>query len=143
MVASCRSLAAGPEGSARRIRIPASIVAFLVDCRAKQQLLAWVVSTNLDRGLVFPRDDGGMKRPSTVTGGFTRLCAALKIEDGHRHCLRLAFATEMLRAGEPVKVVSEVLGHANAATTQALSSQDYSGFATTVICAGGDGRLDT
>jgi integrase len=109
--------AAKTDASVRRVRIPESIVEFLRDHRAKQRQLAGAVSTYRDRGFVFPRDDGEMKRPSTVTDGFSRLCVALEIEGGHFHCLRHTFATEMLRAGVPVKVVSEMLGHASVATT--------------------------
>jgi len=99
------------NASVRRIRIPESVATLLADHRDKQRLLARAVSTYRDADLVFPRDDGAMKRPSVVTGQFKRLCVALGIEDGHFHCLRHTFATEMLRAGVPVKVVSEMLGH--------------------------------
>jgi integrase len=105
------------DAAVRRIRIPESIVAFLTDHRAKQRQLYRAVSAYRDRGLVFPSEDGSPKRPSTVTTGFARLCRTLEIGDAHFHCLRHTFATEMLRAGVPVKVVSEMLGHASVATT--------------------------
>ncbi len=105
------------EAAVRRVRIPGSIVSFLVEHRAKQRQLYAAVSTWHDRGLVFPADDGRPRRPSTLTAAFARLCRALEIPDGHFHCLRHTFATEMLRAGVPVKVVSEMLGHANPSTT--------------------------
>lgn len=101
----------------RRVRIPESIVDFLGDHRAKQRQLYRAVSTYDDRGFVFPADDGRPRRPSTVTCAFARLCRALEIPDAHFHCLRHTFATEMLRAGVQVKVVSEMLGHASVATT--------------------------
>jgi len=109
--------AAKTDASVRRVRIPESLVAFLTDHRAKQRQLARALSTYCDHGFVFPRENGEMKRPSTVTNAFAGLCGALKIEGGHFHCLRHTFATEMLRAGVPVKVVSEMLGHASVATT--------------------------
>jgi integrase len=105
------------DASIRRIRIPEGVSGFLADHRAKQKVLARAVSTYKDQDLVFPREDGRMKRPSVVTGQFKRLCVALEIEDGHFHCLRHTFATEMLRAGVPVKVVSEMLGHKSIAIT--------------------------
>ena len=105
------------EASMRRVRIPDSVAAFLADHRQKQRILARAVSTYRDHGLVFPRDDGDMKRPSVVTGQFKELCVAVGLSDGHFHCLRHTFATEMLRAGVPVKVVSEMLGHRTIAIT--------------------------
>ena len=105
------------DASIRRIRIPEGVASFLTDHRAKQKVLARAVSTYKDQDLVFPREDGRMKRPSVVTGQFKRLCVALEISDGHFHCLRHTFATEMLRAGVPVKVVSEMLGHKSIAIT--------------------------
>ena len=105
------------DASIRRIRIPEGVSRFLTDHRAKQKVLARAVSTYKDQDLVFPREDGRMKRPSVVTGQFKRLCVALEIRDGHFHCLRHTFATEMLRAGVPVKVVSEMLGHKSIAIT--------------------------
>lgn len=103
--------------SVRSLRIPDNVVSFLEDHRAKQRQLAGAVSTYRDRGFLFPRDDGDARRPSTVTAAFAKLCGALKIEDAHFHCLRHTFATEMLRAGVPLKVVSEMLGHASPSTT--------------------------
>jgi integrase len=105
------------DASVRRVRIPENVVAFLADHRVKQRQLADAVSTYRDHGLVFPRDDGNPRRPSSVTAAFAGVCQALEIEEGHFHCLRHTFATEMLRAGVPVKVVSEMLGHASVATT--------------------------
>ena len=105
------------DASIRRVRIPEGVSSFLADHRAKQKVLAKAVSTYKDQDLVFPREDGRMKRPSVVTGQFKRLCVALEIEDGLFHCLRHTFATEMLRAGVPVKVVSEMLGHKSIAIT--------------------------
>ena len=105
------------DASVRRVRIPERIGEFLAEHRAKQKVLCRAISTYADNGLVFPNERGGMKRPSVVTGQFKRVCVRLSIADGHFHCLRHTFATEMLRAGVPVKVVSEMLGHASVATT--------------------------
>jgi integrase len=103
--------------SVRVVRVPASICSFLSEHRDKQRMLAGAVSTYRDAGLVFAREDGSIKRPSVVTNQFGRICERLGIEDAHFHCLRHTFATEMLRAGVNVKVVSEMLGHASVSTT--------------------------
>ena len=127
LLAVCRSLqessvglVAGPtktDASVRRVRIPQNVCAMLARQRTAQRRIAAAVSTWHDHGMVFPRDDGRPRRPSSLTAAFARLCRSLSIADGHFHCLRHTFATEMLRAGVPVKVVSEMLGHANPATT--------------------------
>lgn len=105
------------DAAVRRVRIPESVASLLADHREKQRQLYAAVSSYRDQGLVFCAEDGRPKRPSTVTAGFARLCRSLSIEDAHFHCLRHTFATEMLGAGVPVKVVSEMLGHASPATT--------------------------
>lgn len=104
----------------RQIRIPDNVVAFLREHHARQDEIRRSFSTYVDRGYVFPRINGEEKRPSTVTQGFARLCEQLKFQDVHFHCLRHTHATELLRAGVPVKVVSERLGHANPATTLSI-----------------------
>jgi integrase len=123
----------------RQVRIPDSVVAFLEAHKATQDELRKAVSTYRDRGLVFPCTNGEARRPSTVTRAFARLCDGVKIEGVHFHCLRHTHATELLRAGVPVKVVSERLGHASVSTTLNIYAhvlpdmQDDAAKATDVI----------
>lgn len=102
--------------SSRSVRIPPTVCEHLADHREKLRLLR-AISTWKDHGLVFPNDRGGVKRPSVITGQFHRVCSYCGITDGTFHMLRHTFATEMLVAGVPVKVVSEMLGHASVAVT--------------------------
>ena len=107
------------EHARRQVRVPETIVEFLKGHKEEQEEERRNISTYEDRGLVFPRSNGSPKRPSAVTRDFGRLCAKLEIAGVHFHCLRHTHATELLRAGVPVKVVSERLGHASITTTLA------------------------
>jgi integrase len=73
-----------------------------------------------DRGLVFTREDGTPLRPTQLTRMFARLAREAGLPNLTLHGLRHTYATASLRAGIPVKVVSERLGHANTAITSDL-----------------------
>ncbi len=70
-----------------------------------------------DDGLVFTRPDGDPIHPDAISQAFERLAR----DSGQRrirlHDLRHTHATILLKAGVPVKVVSERLGHASPAFT--------------------------
>ena len=70
-----------------------------------------------DHGLVFTREDGTPLRPTQLTRMFARLAREAGLPDLTLHGLRHTYATASLRAGIPVKVVSERLGHASTAIT--------------------------
>lgn len=65
------------------------------------------------KGLVFGGPDGGPIHPEYVTRAFDRLVAKHGMRRIRFHDLRHTHATLLLRAGLPVKVVSERLGHAS------------------------------
>src|SRR5690606_41326552 len=65
------------------------------------------------KGLVFTGPDGGPIHPEYVTRAFDRLVAKHGMPRIRFHDLRHTHATLLLRAGVPVKVVSERLGHAS------------------------------
>lgn len=65
------------------------------------------------KGLVFAGPDGGPIHPEYVTRAFDRLVAKHGMPRIRFHDLRHTHATLLLRAGVPVKVVSERLGHAS------------------------------
>ena len=70
-----------------------------------------------DHDLVFPRPDGMPTHPDGFSQTFDRAVARLDLPVISLHDLRHTHATLLLRAGVPVKVVSERLGHANPAFT--------------------------
>jgi integrase len=130
---------AGPPktGRTRVIRVPASTIAHLRQHKAMQnETRLFLSATWQDEDLVFPRPTGGLRRPTEVSRAFDRICAppeapserpaGVKVWpktrpriglDASFHDLRHTHATDLLRAGVPVKVVSERLGHASVSTT--------------------------
>lgn len=69
-------------------------------------------------GLVFPNASGGVMIPHNLAKrGFKRLIRKAGLPDFHFHCLRHTAATSLLSRGVNVKVVSEMLGHADVSIT--------------------------
>jgi integrase len=68
-------------------------------------------------GYVFTREDGNPYHPDVVSGAFESRVAKTKLPRIRLHDLRHTHATIALSAGTHPKVVSERLGHANAAFT--------------------------
>ena len=74
----------------------------------------------VDHDLVFPRPDGTPTHPDAFSQTFDRAVTRLGLPVISLHDLRHTHATLLLRAGVPVKVVSERLGHANPAFTMTV-----------------------
>ena len=70
-----------------------------------------------DHDLVIASPDGSQVNPDYFSQCFDRLIAQTGTKRIRFHDLRHTHATILLKAGVPVKVVSERLGHANAAFT--------------------------
>jgi integrase len=70
-----------------------------------------------DNDLVFARPDGTPTNPDAFSQSFDRLVARCVLPRIRLHDLRHSHASILLKAGVPVKVVSERLGHANPAFT--------------------------
>jgi integrase len=109
----------GKTSSSRRtIHLPATTVAALRRHRKDQterRLLlgqAWQ-----EHDVVCDRGDGTPIDPQSFTYAFRRLAARVGLPGVRLHDMRHGFATELLRRGVPVKVVSEALGHSRAAIT--------------------------
>jgi integrase len=73
-----------------------------------------------DDDLVFTKDDGLLIHPDAFSQTFDRKVAKLAVPTISLHDLRHTHATLLLKAGVPVKVVSERLGHASAAFTMTV-----------------------
>jgi integrase len=107
--------------SKRTISLDAGTVAALRTHRARQateRLAAGPLWQ--DSGAVFTMEDG---RP-VATDYLTRLFGRRVVEAGLSvttlHGLRHAYATMLLRAGEPIRVVSQRIGHATPNVTLAV-----------------------
>jgi integrase len=70
-----------------------------------------------DSGRVFTREDGTALRPAWISTRFDTLAARAGLPPITLHGLRHGAATMLLAAGQPPKVVSEILGHSTVAFT--------------------------
>jgi len=70
-----------------------------------------------DQGLVFCKEDGTPIHPHTFSQAFERLIASTSLPRIRLHDLRHTHATIAVKAGVPVKVISERLGHETPAFT--------------------------
>ena len=82
----------------------------------------------LDSGLVFRREDGSLIHPDRLSQLFDKFVRKSGIRRIKFHGLRHTHATLMLKAGVPVKVVSERLGHADPAFTLRVYQHVQSGM---------------
>lgn len=89
---------------------------------AQAQLRLLQGETYHDHDLVFPRDDGSVRRPSNFSKAFACLLEKTGLPKVRPHDLRHGHASHLLRAGVPVKVVSERLGHSTTAFTMDVYS---------------------
>jgi integrase len=72
-----------------------------------------------DESYVFAHDDGSHVHPQVLSDAFKKLVARSGLPRIRLHDLRRTNATLLLKAGVPIKVVSERLGHATPAFTMA------------------------
>lgn len=107
--------------SRRVLPIPAQIVTLLETQRERQEALRsaphglWA-----DEGYVFTTELGRPLESRNVLRRFHAACARAKINRRRLHDLRHTAVTALLAQGVPMKVVSELLGHSQLATTADL-----------------------
>jgi integrase len=102
----------------RTIDVNDDVVRALTAWRAKQaeeRLLLGADDADLD--LVFARPDGQPTHPEVISRTFERLVARSGLPRIRFHDVRHTHASLLLKAGVPIKVVSERLGHATASFT--------------------------
>jgi integrase len=103
--------------SRRTILLPEMAVTALKAHRAQQNEERLLMGAGYDdQGLVFARPDGSIWPPMQFSSDFRRLIRR-KGFSIRFHDLRHTHASQLLKAGVPVKVVSERLGHATASIT--------------------------
>lgn len=77
-----------------------------------------------DLGAVFLNARGGRLTRQGLFGVVRKAGEAAGIEALHPHTLRHSFATHMLEGGADLRVIQQILGHANIATTQIYTHVD-------------------
>ncbi len=106
--------------SKRRLEISSEVAATLKEHRKRQaeERIAAASGAWRDEGFVFTTHSGGYLHPNTLyTAYFKPMRDKAGVPPIHFHDLRHTYATLALLNGIPVKVVSEVLGHRDIATT--------------------------
>lgn len=104
--------------SLRTIDLDDRTLAVLRSWRKRQLELYLQTGTRAnDSGFVFAKANGDPLHPDYFSRSFERLLAKLDLPRVRFHDLRHTHATLLIKAGVPVKVVSERLGHASVAFT--------------------------
>jgi hypothetical protein len=102
----------------RSIPLPPETVAALKAHRKAQLAEKMLLGPDYsDDDLVFCRGDGTKLHPTTFSRRFNQLAHSAKLRRIRLHDLRHTFATLALQAAVPVKIVSEILGHASVTLT--------------------------
>ena len=86
-----------------------------------------------DRGILLPSNTGRPLERVAVWQIVRRLAARADLPDVHPHMLRHSFATHMLSGGADLRVVQELLGHADIGTTQIYTHVDQSRLRDVVL----------
>lgn len=115
----------------RSIPLPPETVAALKAHKAAQLQERFALGADYDnsRDLVFRREDGTWVHPASLSRRFETLVRQTSLPEIRLHDLRHTFATLALQANVPVKVVSEILGHASVTITYDTYSHVIRGMA--------------
>lgn len=98
----------------------AAVESYLRDCRER------LARPNSDRGHLLLSRTGKPLERVAVWQIVTRCAALAGLRNVHPHTLRHSFATHLLIGGADLRVVQELLGHADIATTQIYTHVDRS-----------------
>lgn len=111
------------DASARRIRLPAPLVAALLAHRDRQTTTRRLAGARWqEQGLVFPTSIGTPFEPRNINRQFHLFRVKAGLPHRRPHDLRHSAATFMLAEGVPLKTIQTILGHA----TFTLTADTYS-----------------
>ena len=106
------------KSSTRVISLNTQLVERLLEYKEQQeaQRKKWGTAYH-NLNMVFAREDGYYIDPATYRDNYIKKLKEAGLKAHTFHSLRHTFATRALEAGIPVKVVSQILGHANVQIT--------------------------
>ena len=111
----------GGNGGQRRVSLDPETVALFNEHRKRQFAERLAMGEHWkETGYVFVREDGTPIDAGTPTTLFNKLTVLAGLRHIRLHDLRHLHATELLRLGEPLHVVSERLGHKDPMTTASI-----------------------
>ncbi len=106
------------KSSRRPITLPQRAVEELRKHRAAQNKERLLLGSGYqNNGFVFPKVDGQIWAPTSFDGQYTRTVKKAGIGQVRFHWLRHTHASQLLKKGENIKVVSDRLGHAKIGIT--------------------------
>lgn len=108
-----RTLGDTKNSKSRIIKPPQAVMDMLAAVKRQQaqwQLLAGPVWNNA-LGLVFTDETGNPLPHTTIEHRFKQIVKKIGLPERRFHDLRHTYATESIRLGIPIKVISETLGH--------------------------------
>ncbi len=104
--------------SRRVIALPISLAMLLQQSRERQEANAqWYGRRLSEDDSVFAREDGTLPDPRYVSKVFRRIVRNTGLKPIRLHDLRHTYATLQRKAGQPIEVISRVLGHASEMVT--------------------------
>lgn len=109
------------ERGTRAVALDPASVTVLRAHRSRQlaERLAWGPAWNVT-GLVFTREDGTEVHPQRFSQHFRRLAASSGLPPIRLHDVRHSYATALIKAGQPINVVSQRIGHGSPTITMAI-----------------------
>ena len=104
--------------SRRVIALPISLAMLLQQLRERQEANAkWYGRVLSENDSIFVRNDGALPDPRYVSKIFRRIVREAGLKRIRLHDLRHTYATLQRKAGQPIEVISRVLGHASEIVT--------------------------
>ncbi len=104
--------------SRRVVALPLSLAMLLRHFRKRQEANAAYFGRDLSGDdFVFTREDGTLPDPGYVSKVFRRIVKNAGLKRIRLHDLRHTYATLQRKAGQPIEVISRVLGHASEMVT--------------------------
>ncbi len=111
------------KSSIRTVYLPeVTYQALLLQKQRQEQEKEEYVEIYQDEGFVFARPDGRHLNPRQMMDHFHKFLQTCGVSDVRFHDLRHTAATMMLESGISIKIVQDILGHSNLATTADIYS---------------------